>query len=244
VAKFKQRLTDDQIRLIGELWQNGTPVRDIAAAVGTSERTVSTYRQSLGLPLRREDYTNPKQKKIVVREELRAMIRKNIPRVKIAQHYGVSLKTLTNYKKALGITEPFTTGRTLTINEIEEELPRLSYVEGKTSREIAEYFGVSRWAVKHWLRALRHRGGRISTETEPVAIDPNRLNYGGRTVPVERRKQMIEEVNQGETLQAVAARHGVHPETISRWRRLYERTGSLHPRNLRRLYLIEPEEGT
>ena len=241
MPQFSPKLDKAQIAKLTKLWKEGIPVSDISLVLGVTKRTVYRYRRILGLPIRKKNSVNS-QKKPVVREELRQMIRQNIPRIKIAQHYGICLRTLTNYKKVLGIKDPFSTGRSLTINEIEEELPRLHYTERRSVKDLSDYFGVSVWTIQHWLRRLRREGGRIVEGTQPFEVDVSRLNYDGRTIPIATRQQILKEVEQGEKPHLVAARHKIHRSTITRWQQLYKKTGSVCPGNIRRIYLIEPEK--
>lgn len=241
MPQFTPKLDKSQLKKFIQLWEDGISVRDISVALGVTLRTVYRYRRIAGLPIRKKNFLNS-QKKPVVREELREMIRQNIPRIKIAQHYGICLKTLTNYKKILGITDPFSSGRSLTINEIEEELPRLRHTERRSMKELSDYFGVSAWTIQHWLRRLRKRGGRIVAETQPFELDVNRLNYDSRTIPTATRQQILEEIERGEKPHLVAARYKIHRSTITQWQRLYKETGSVCPKNIRKIYLVEPEK--
>jgi transposase len=202
-----------------ELWSQCKSVRTIAETLGVSRRTVLTQRLRLGL-LGRWGKKHNLAPRSVDPDKFRELIRENWSRKKVAAYFQVSIKTLSLWKRKLGIREPFNSTRVLTINEI-ESIPALIKEHGST-KAVAEYLGTSQWSIQHWLRKLKQTGGKHTHSTPPEEIQPATALLRGRTIPEERRAAILAEIDAGETYKTVAARHKVAKESIRLWKKARE----------------------
>ncbi|NMP23818.1 helix-turn-helix domain-containing protein [Sulfobacillus harzensis] len=85
---------------------------------------------------------------------------------------------------------------------------------GQRRDVVAQRFGLSPWTVRDWRAQWVHAG----------LIPPAR-----QTVTPAMRERMLADFQAGVSLAVMAERYGVHPSTLSNWRKRFEAEGALPP---------------
>jgi DNA-binding transcriptional MerR regulator len=124
-------LSEEQKKLLVELWNRGARLEDIARSVGIPAKKVSLYARFLGLPPRRRDPWN----KRIGDEELKQIIdlwKAGTPVKEIARRLGVTETTILTYLNVMGLRR-----RERLYGKVEEVMKMLETKCYITSKELA-----------------------------------------------------------------------------------------------------------
>jgi transposase len=124
---------------------------EIGERVGVSGRTVRTWLQQLGVPLRPKHERRRRHLPPTPAQLRRRYLADDLSIGQLAAHYGVSASTVRRWLKNAGIPGRPPGGRSKAPSR--QELYRLYQTEGLSSTQIGERYRVRQSTAHNWLRA-------------------------------------------------------------------------------------------
>jgi len=142
---------------------------EIGERVGVSGRTVRTWLQRLGIPLRPQPERRRRHRPPTPAQLRRRYLADGLSIGQLAARYGVSASTVRRWLKDAGIPRRPAGGRSRAPSR--EELYRLYQAEGLSTTQIGERYGVRQGTAHHWLRAA---GVALRPQGRPTRADTGR----------------------------------------------------------------------
>jgi len=182
-------LSPEKVEVFKKLWMAGIKEHEIARVLGIHVSMVPVYAKILGLPPRKKKATPNKKIRDEDIEFIREMWVNGATIKEIAEYFGVSERTITDYLRAMGLRRR----EERKCPDIpREELEKLCF-EGHTDKEIARLFHTSKYCIaklrqkyginKRELAKRRHEEKLHEIIDKIVAI----LNEKGYTTSTELR---------------------------------------------------------
>lgn len=184
-------LSPEKVEVFKKLWISGVEEREIARVLGIRVSMIPVYAKILGLPPRKKKVTPNKKIRDEDIELIREMWTNGATIKEIAEYFGVSERTITDYLRAMGLRRR----EERKCPDIpREELEKLCF-EGRTDEEIARLFHTSKYCIarlrqkyginKRELAKRRHEE-KLREIIDKIAVI---LNEKGYTTSIELREK-------------------------------------------------------